>query len=252
MATNININLEGRDLVERAKQQQRDARTNRLTREAITTDAATNRETLLGEPTAASQVLAPTRSVNTDTEPYIRVNRPAATRVLVKADYYVITYGFESPGRDLDTRTQLVFPETNALSDPIGWCKTNDISYAGRLLVEWGGDNTGFGVESVLVDRKAYEEVLAGPIRLKLSAFWFSIPNTQVLITVTGYKGGTMVPVPSDYTWANPTADRVWQNFSSYTSRSVVTNIGGCIDGDFIAYLTIYYTAGKISYSSAL
>lgn len=252
MATNINISVAGHDLVERSKQQQRDARTNRLTLESITKDATTNRDTLPKEPAADAQALAPARSVNTETEPYFRVNRPAATRVLVKADYYVITYGFESPGRDLDTRTQLVFPETNELSEPVGWCKAANITYAGRRLVDWGEDNTGFGVESVLIDRKAYEEVLTGPIRLKLSAFWFSVPNREVLITVTGYKGGTMIKVPDEYTWINPTAQKVWENFSSYTSTAVTTNIDDCINGDFIAYLTIYYLSGTISYSSGL
>jgi hypothetical protein len=252
MATNINISVAGHDLVERSRQQQRDARTNRLTLESVTKDATTNRETLLKQPTADPQILAPIRSINTETEPYFRVNRPAATRVLIKADYYVITYGFESPGRDLDTRTQLVFPETNALSNPVGWCKFDYVDYSGRRIVDWGGDNTGFGVESVLIDRKAYEEVLTGPIRLKLSAFWFSVPNREVLITVTGYKGGTMVKVPDDYTWINPTAQKVWKNFSSHVSTSVVTNAPSCIDGDFIVYLTIYYIAGKISYSSEL
>jgi hypothetical protein len=112
MATNININVEGRDLVERAKQQQRDARTNRLTRESITTDAATNRETLLGEPTTAAQVLAPTRSIDTDTDPYIRVSRPAATRIPNNAFLVVTNLNYVYPD---DANTHRVY-----ITDPSG------------------------------------------------------------------------------------------------------------------------------------
>jgi hypothetical protein len=84
MATNLNVSVTGHGLVERSKQQQRDARTGRLTREAITRDAETNREEILratASQPALSRALAPSRPIDTETAPYLRSNRPAASRL---------------------------------------------------------------------------------------------------------------------------------------------------------------------------
>lgn len=98
MATNINISIAGRNLIERSKQQQRDARTTNLTTTSLTEDATKNRETILRDvPTAT--VLAPSRVIDTDTSPYVRVNRPVATRRLDEA-FLVVTnlnYVFADP-----------------------------------------------------------------------------------------------------------------------------------------------------------
>jgi hypothetical protein len=261
MATNLNVSVTGHGLVERSKQQQRDARTGRLTREAITRDAETNREEILRDTAsqpALSRALAPSRPIDTETAPYLRSNRPAGTRIPLQADYYVITYGFERPGRDLDTRTRLFDPATREASNVIGWCKDDKILYNGITIIEWGGDNTGFGVESVLVSVKDYAEqvaalgIRAAPLRISLSAFWFSSFAPEVTITVTGYKGGSMVYIPSRFTWENPTATRVWADFSQYISRDVRTRVPECVDGDLIAYLTIDYRKGRIVYSQNL
>jgi hypothetical protein len=98
MATNININVEGRDLVERSKQQQRDARTNRLTRESITKDAAANNETLLRSQGSPSAAASPARGViDTNDSAYIRVNRPAASRLPDNAFLVVTNLNYATP-----------------------------------------------------------------------------------------------------------------------------------------------------------
>lgn len=251
MATNLNVSVTGHGLVERSKQQQRDARTGRLTREAITRDAETNREEILS-------ALAPARSGNTETAPYIRTNRPVATRVPFQADYCVITYGFQSPGRDLDTRTRLIDPVTNEQSPAVGWCKSDTIRYNDVIVIEWGGDNRDFGVESVLIDVAEYSAQIEAlglqnaPLRLSLHAYWFSVYAPEVVISVTAYKGGTMEYVPGEFTWDNPGASRVWADISRYTSYDVRTRINECVDGDFIAYLTIDYRKGRFIYSREL
>ena len=80
MATNINISVHGHDLVERSKQQQRDARTKRLTTASLTEEAEKNRNRILREvPTA--DTAAQLRAIDTDTAPFIRSNRPSASRM---------------------------------------------------------------------------------------------------------------------------------------------------------------------------
>jgi hypothetical protein len=178
--------------------------------------------------------------------------QPAAKKkAIVKADYYVITYGFTS-GRDLDTRTFLVNPNNSDLLGPVGWCKDSIISFNDQSIVVFGGDNTGTGVESVLFDRLAYEAAFGRGSRyiLSLNAFWYNEKGSNVTITITGYKGGIMIP--TDYAWTNPTATKVWENFSTFTSNAVQTNEDDCIDGDFITYLGVNYNAGSVNYFSSL
>lgn len=98
MATNISISVAGRNLIERSKQQQRDARTANLTTTSLTADAEKNRETILRDaPDTAA--LAPSRVIDTDTAPYVRVNRPTATRGLDNAFLLVtnLNYVFADP-----------------------------------------------------------------------------------------------------------------------------------------------------------
>jgi hypothetical protein len=98
MATNLSVSVTGHGLVERSKQQQRDARTGRLTREAITRDAETNREEILRDTAsqpALSRALAPSRPIDTETAPYLRSNRPAASRLPDKAFMLVVYKNIE-------------------------------------------------------------------------------------------------------------------------------------------------------------
>ena len=177
-------------------------------------------------------------------------DEPAAARVLiVKADYYVISYGFTN-GQDLDTRTFLLNPLTQQQLGPVGWCKDEEIAVNGVPIVKWGDDNTGTGFESVLFDRLAYEEQFpnVAPPELLLNAFWFVEKGDSVKISVTGYLGGTMVLDEAAFLWTNPTATRVWDKFAIFTSKKVQTNINACVDGDFIVKLRIDYTRGAIAW----
>ena len=84
MTTNINISVQGRDLVERSKQQQRDARTKRLTIDSLTEEAEKNRNRILREVPTADTAAQP-RAIDTDTAPYVRSNRPSASRMADEA-----------------------------------------------------------------------------------------------------------------------------------------------------------------------
>jgi hypothetical protein len=179
-----------------------------------------------------------------------RRDQPAASRLLiVKADYYVISYGFTT-GKDLDTRTILVDPLTQQPLGPVGWCKDETIAVNDVPIVRWGGDNTDTGFESVLFDRLAYEQQFPGAAlpALSLNAFWYDIKGDSVTLSITGYLGGKMVLDEDQYLWTNPTATRVWDEFATFTSDAVQINISDCVDGDFIINLQIDYARGAIAW----
>lgn len=101
------------------------------------------------------------------------------------ADYLIITYQFDqSGGKDLDTRTQILSPiQTNEL----GWCKT----YFSSEYIIWSGDNTGYGVESCLIDLTKFN--LNDRIEISCGALWWGNRNSgDMSIDVRAYKGGQM------------------------------------------------------------
>ena len=186
--------------------------------------------------------------------PQFRRQKPAAFRVTsVQADFYVISYQFLT-GEDLDTRTYLVNPVTNEPLGPVGWCKEESVVVNDVPILIWSGDNTDTGYESVLFDRVAYESQFpnqSSPVLL-LNAFWYDIKGDAVIVKATGYKGGEMVLDEDLYLWSNPTAEKTWADFQTFTSTSVTTNISECIDGDYISNLQINYNAGTIRFYQQL
>jgi hypothetical protein len=107
----------------------------------------------------------------------------------VDADYLIITYYFdESSGLDLDTRTQLINPETSRILG-FGYCTDNNFERSGQL--NWAGDNQGFGAESCMIDlRKFGEEEI---IQVECSALWWNEKyNGNIMLDIRAYKGGTV------------------------------------------------------------
>lgn len=116
MATNLKISVAGNGLVERSKQQQRDARAGRLTREAITKDAESNREEILRATAATpelSRALTTARPIDTETAPFLRVNRPAATRIPDNAFLVVTNLNFVYPDLSNTHRVYITDPSGN-------------------------------------------------------------------------------------------------------------------------------------------
>jgi len=165
----------------------------------------------------------------------VTVKQPAA-----QADFFVITYGFTNGG-DLDTRTGFYAP---AIPGYVGWGQGNTVTQ-----LTWGGDNTGVGVESVLFDRVTFEAQNPGrtSVSIDLRAMWYgSVGTDPVTITVTSYKGGQMVR--SGFTWANPTAEATYTDF---TSTSKVVNLfsrQGSNIGQRVAIIDLDYAAGTVNY----
>lgn len=140
-----------------------------------------------------------------------------------EADYIVLTYEF-SGERDLDTRTTIITPDLpssesgfGAYLGNYGWAPDGS-----TYSVLWhGGDNTGFGYESVLINLNAFKYYYPGQseIVLDAKAHWYvgnwvpdftpgdqtRLDNTPpVMLAVDLYQGGN--PVKIGYQWQNPTA----------------------------------------------
>lgn len=114
-------------------------------------------------------------------------------------DYALLRYRWrQEGGRDLDTRTYMQVP--NRVNKMVGWAMRSSDE---RYLV-WNNDNTGQGVESILLDvKKLATDFPNEPvISVALRAFWYSTKRSGNLsIEFATYKGGRMVA--SGYDWAN-------------------------------------------------
>jgi len=138
------------------------------------------------------------------------------TPIDVLADYIVVDYSFDS-GVDLDTRTRFETPLIN--SNYVGW--GTGISSISNVLY-WGGDNTGTGLESVLINVNNYRALVPGTypaeFQVNFRCFWYgSVGTNPVYLTAYLYTGGTMLK--QGFTWVNPTA----------TSTSVLASTGKVI-----------------------
>jgi hypothetical protein len=128
------------------------------------------------------------------------------------ADWLMITYEF-SDGQDLDTRTQITsqsiasftpatsaqFPGRNTSS--VGWGQADIQGNPG--IMTWGGDNTGQGFESVLIDMSAFQTAYPGQtMTVDCRAYWYgSVGVNPVTIAAVLWKGGT--PTKTGFIWTN-------------------------------------------------
>jgi hypothetical protein len=159
------------------------------------------------------------------------------------ANYITVRYKFND-GLDLDTRTSLIAPE---IGNVVGWCKEYSFTGSNGLLwYEWGGDNTGVGVETVtfFLDniRNAYPKV---DIKGLSKAFWFNQRVSGNLdLELTAYLGGTMEHVGYDWVNVGGTVTAVLNKYANAT-----TNTSSCVDGDYITNWTYNLSNGGFSWT---
>jgi hypothetical protein len=156
------------------------------------------------------------------------------------ADYIVLTYAF-TDGIDLDTRTKVTVPNIGqtTLADSIGWCCSEQWPTSGNPILTWGGDNTGTGFESVLIDLIQFKIDYPGQniITINANAGWYGDVGTNpVFIQAKLYKGGTMVAVPEDYTFIN---EGYTSAYGAISTGQVVTLdlFTSCVDGQDVRSL---------------
>jgi|SRR6478736_7174060 len=143
-----------------------------------------------------------------------------------EADWIMVTYEFDD-GNDLDTRTRIALPNVGQDTQPeyLGWSclgsflpsepySADPNRNPNNYVIMWGGDNTGTGFESVLVNINKFKTdvPLATEFFLDLRAFWYSTVGVNpVVAAVTLWKGGTpvhngCVSGVTPFCWTNPTA----------------------------------------------
>ena len=166
------------------------------------------------------------------------------------ADFFLATYLF-TDGRDLDTRTSVVSPTGYGVT--VGFGLSDSIPNAG---IEWGGDNTGTGVESILFTKSDFVANNAGinTISMDLRAGWWTggdVGFQPVVVNVTSFVGGAMVYDSSNKTWTNPTATETFTGFTS-TSRVITDRIERPASedmGERIAIMNLDFVDGTVSYT---
>ena len=138
-------------------------------------------------------------------------------------DYIVVTYEFDT-GRDLDIKVGL-FNTTQ--TEYLGWCASNNFPLGGSWpndfsanTLTWGGDNTGRGFETILVNISNYRTLFPsnGELKLDLRCWWYGEAGiTPVSIRADLYNGGTMRLV------SLPSGTYTWQNDGYLTTKTVIS-----------------------------
>ena len=159
------------------------------------------------------------------------------------ADYMMLTYEF-TDGDDLDTRTRIVSPFVgqDTTVEYIGWSYKSQWPMSGTPYLTWGGDNTGTGFESVLVNLNVFKSAYPSSTELvmDLRGFWFgTVGNNNVNVAATLWKGGT--PTKSGFVWVNSTATGTY-NIDSVGKKITSTS---STSGQRIATLTYNLTTGS-------
>lgn len=124
----------------------------------------------------------------------------------IDADYAVFTYAFID-GEDLDTRTRVISPDIGQdAQSHIGWGQKKQFPFGNPIpILEWGGDNTGTGVESVKIDLREFRKKYPseGELKIDCRAFWYrEIGTKEVNIEAVFYKGGEMIK--DGFSFSNP------------------------------------------------
>jgi hypothetical protein len=211
-------------------------KTNTPTPSVTKTNTPTPSITSTQQPTPS---ITPTHTI-TPTPTMTPIPFVPGTAFTFNADYIVLTYAFND-GTDLDTRTRVTTPNIgqSTLSDYIGWCCSSEWPTSGTPILTWGGDNTGTGFESVLINLIEFKSQYSGQniITIKANAGWYgTVGSNPVYIQATLYKGGTMVADPGNHTFYNNTFTAAYgtQSPGSVITLDLQSN---CIDGQDITSL---------------
>ena len=137
------------------------------------------------------------------------------------------------------TAPQSSWVASTGFTESIGWCVESQWPTSGTPILKWGGDNTGTGFESVLINLIEFKSQYPGQniITIKANAGWYGTVGTNpVYMQTTLYKGGAMVEDPGNYTFYNNTFTAAYgvQSPGSVVTLDLFTN---CVDGQDITSL---------------
>lgn len=121
--------------------------------------------------------------------------------VFQDVDFLVFYYVMPEGITDLDTDTQLLVP---TVSDRYGWSLPSGIN----PYIQWSGDNTGSGLESILIDVKALKANYPSALTIEFlaKAYWHTnsnignvVPGANINIRAKAYRGTGMIKDGFDF-----------------------------------------------------
>lgn len=123
--------------------------------------------------------------------------RKVKKSIFKDVDYILFRYNFQpANGRDLDTRTKIIEPFT---SMEYGWSRTTgEQGLNASKYIKWGGDNTGYGREMILINLKEFKKDYpdAKNLKFECKAFWYGERNDgNMNMNAEAYKGGVPVHI---------------------------------------------------------
>lgn len=166
------------------------------------------------------------------------------------ADYIMLTYEF-TDGTDLDTKTRIAIPNIgqDTPNEYLGYLAGGPVMQypptPSTPILTFGGDNTGQGFESVLIDIKEFERLYYRPeanppvesFTLDCRCLWYqvnSIGIQDVVVKAKLWKGGTPVKNSCSFTDINGIVHHFcWSNTTSLVRdlNSVPVKISGTGEG---------------------
>lgn len=155
----------------------------------------------------------------------------------------VISWTFDS-GNDLDIRCRVYQPNLGQVSvnQYLGYTGgTGDVTQwptTGTPVITWGGDNTGTGEETVLVNIGAFKAAYPTQpyLIIECRGNWFGSPGeTPVLLSAAVYQGGTFSPSGFGFTNAGFSAKRVVSGLEIYVNVND-SDAGGQNLGELMGY----------------
>lgn len=164
---------------------------------------------------------------------------------VIFGDYFVFNYRI-TDGLDLDTRFRFLSP---FVSEYVGWGKQERITYNGRDIAFWGGDNTGTGQESVYIDRTAFFEQFPSSTSLEVDmrGFWYTtVGANPVILNMDAYQGGSMKK--NGFLWENSTALNRFPSARSFPNNLSFKTQNADSEGQRIARAIIDFDAASVTY----
>ena len=156
----------------------------------------------------------------------------------------VIAWTFDS-GSDLDIRCRIIYPSLgqNTVDDYLGYTggtSTNSWPATGTAIITWGGDNTGTGEETVLVDIGAFKTRYPTQPRIivECRGNWYGTAgSTPVKLSADLYQGGSFSASGYSFTNSGYSAKRSVSGLDVYVNSNEGSGGAGATTlGDLMGY----------------
>lgn len=172
--------------------------------------------------------------------------RLVEVNIFKEADYILFRYNFnKSNGRDLDTRTKMIKPFE---SETLGWHRTK-IEPKYNKYIKWGQDNTGYGVECIAINLKAFREDFHDINELEFScrAFWYGEKyDGNMNMNAEAWKGGNLVYIKDKFNFIAEGGEKLGDY--DFPVKHIPTKKSSNIDGDDVGHFIYDLNKGELKW----